>query len=77
MTTRTRFAAWSALPLALVLTGAWGFWSEDSPCDAWSLDEQVRIITNFVPERDEVVDTSFRLRNTTNVPLRILGASTC
>lgn len=75
MTARISFVACNVLFLVLALAGAWTWWEENSPRDAWTLDEPMRTLTDFTPR--EKMATSFRLRNTSRVPLQILGASTC
>lgn len=73
MTTRIRVSVCGLL--LLILAGVWASRIETSQRDAWTLDDPVRIITDFAPQ--EKVDVSFRLRNTARKPLRILGAGTC
>lgn len=75
MKTDIGFRFCGVLFLVLVLAGSWTWWKETSPHDAWTLEDPVRIITDFAPQ--EKMDVSFRLRNTARVPLRILGATAC
>jgi hypothetical protein len=75
MTARIGTSLYGSLLLTLVLAGAWASWEEDSPRDAWALDDPVRSVTAFAPQ--DTLTVSYRLRNTARVPLRILGASIC
>ncbi len=61
--------------LILALAAAWASREEAAPPYAWTLDEPVRIISDFPPQGE--LDVSFRLCNTALVPRRILGAAAC
>lgn len=61
--------------LALILAGAWLWWSQSGPASAWTVDEPRQAA---IREPDgQAVRASFRLRNTSDRPLKVLGASTC
>jgi hypothetical protein len=61
--------------LAVVLIGVWAYWQQVPPQYAWVLEEPNRILAHFAPR--QTVKASYRLRNTANVPLRIVGGSAC
>jgi hypothetical protein len=75
MPTRIGFSNCGVLLLGIALAGGWASWEKTCPRDIWTLDEPVRIITEFDPQKP--LDISFRLCNTAHEPLRILGASAC